>query len=48
MHPSSHDICVSSLPNSGSLFNYDNNVAFWNFAAVGNYAGLLIDGHTVD
>jgi len=24
---------------SGSLFNYDNNVAFWNFAAVGNYAG---------
>ena len=24
---------------SGSLFKYDNKVAFWNFLAAGNYAG---------
>ena len=25
----------------GSLFKYDNKVAFWNFLAVGNYAGKI-------
>lgn len=23
----------------GSLFNFDRNIAFWNFLAAGNYAG---------
>uniref|UniRef100_A0A7S3H5K0 Dipeptidase n=1 Tax=Spumella elongata TaxID=89044 RepID=A0A7S3H5K0_9STRA len=35
-------VASESLPTSytsGSLFKYDNKVAFWNFLAAGNYAG---------